>query len=257
MPQPRRQQPPVTKPQPRRAAAIEVDTPDEPTPVFSGLAAHAKNARVNAAARMNLRRVPQPAPPIQEEEVDNEAEVEADSEPEFEPQVAPPAMPLRPTAHAAAPDTRTTAQAASPLTVRKIGLADCDNLWDWIRQDADRGAAFLGVAAHSSVEVHAFMRQLLDREAHGLALARCVDYNDQHIGFAVLLPILEAQKVALTHFYLSPATRGHITQLLPGLLQHASQLRPDLRLVIVSDRPEWARLLAPHGFRQQIVLIRD
>jgi hypothetical protein len=144
-----------------------------------------------------------------------------------------------------------------PLQIRALTIEDLDRLWDWVRQDADRGSAFFGFPVKSSVQIHQFAGALLDREKLGLALVRSFDYLSNHIGFAILLPIFDEKQVGVVHLYLCPQMRGQLPQFLPALVHVAGTLRPDLRLVVLPDRPEWARLLAPLGFRQQIVLIRD
>jgi hypothetical protein len=156
------------------------------------------------------------------------------------------------------PEQTQPAPAADPIQLVPVEVHHLDNLWDWVRQDQDRGAAFLGgVGAQSSLAIHHFFQTLNQREQLGMAMIRAIHLNSSHIGFAVLLPILEQQKIALAHLYINQQMRGFLTQLLPSLIHYAAQMRPDLRLVVMSDRPEWARLLAPLGFHQQIVLIRD
>jgi hypothetical protein len=145
----------------------------------------------------------------------------------------------------------------SPVSVRSVTITDADLAWDWVRQDTDRGAAFFGAPVQSSLTIHQYVRAFDQRERLGTAMLRTLLLDGVAIGLGAMLPIMVESKVGVLHVYICREMRGHLVDLLPLLLAQVRHVRPDLRLVMLTDRPEWVRLLMPLGFRQQICLIQD
>lgn len=146
------------------------------------------------------------------------------------------------------------------LQARIVVQEDTDRLWDWIRADKDYGQAFLGQRFSTSLALHTFMAQLIRVEAQGLAIIRAIHYGPHHLGFAMLAPILAAERTALLHVYLQAEVRAQLAQFIAPLVDMAQQIAPGVHLAVVSADAAWARLhrqiLAPLGFTEHVMFIR-
>ena len=142
------------------------------------------------------------------------------------------------------------------IAVRPVTLVDIDNLWDWVRSDEDHGRAFLGRVMPTSLDLHAFFRDLQDREATGATATFAVDQHGVHVGFVVFDPISLQMATACLHLYLAPEVRGSLAVLLPALLGLADERFPALTLLVATTSAAAARLYRPFGFETTFVLRR-
>lgn len=155
---------------------------------------------------------------------------------------------------------RITSPHAPSLEAGMLRAEDVDRLWDWIRQDADGGQHFLGRTFATSIELHAFMKQIFDLESSGLAIMRSLYWSHEHFGFAMLAPILAAERTTLLHIYLRQDARGSLGQLVGPLIEIATIMLPNVHLAVYSPDDAWERLhqrlLTPLGFRKHAMFIR-
>ena len=142
------------------------------------------------------------------------------------------------------------------IAVRAVTLVDIDNLWDWIRSDEDHGRAFLGKGMPTSLDLHAFFRDLQDREATGATATFAVEQHGTHVGFVVFDPISVQMATACIHLYVAPEVRGQLAILLPALLRLADARFPALTLLVATTSAAAARLYRPFGFETTFVLRR-
>lgn len=134
------------------------------------------------------------------------------------------------------------------LSAVDITDADLDNLWDWVRQDADKGLKFLGTAPTSS----AHMRAMVGRFVTSYALHEDNESGVQHIGFGAFGPVND--QMAVIHLYLAPSVRGRLRELAPGFLEMAVQAQPGKKLMVFSKDPADVRLYRPLGFSPSFVM---
>lgn len=156
---------------------------------------------------------------------------------------------------------RSVGQAQSVLALSRIADGHIDNLWDWIREDGDKGATFLGQEFDHSVDLYRFLRRLIDAESDGLAIARAITYGDHHLGFLMLTPILTSERMAILHCYLQPGeVRDRGGELLGFFVEIATKLLPGFKLAVPSPSPEWtkfhAKVLGPLGFAPHTLFVR-
>lgn len=149
---------------------------------------------------------------------------------------------------------------ASGLSIAKVSVEDVDRLWDWIRHDADGGTSFLWQKCTTSIALHQYLLKIDMGESNGIAAIRAIHGGDQHLGFAMLAPILEVERTALMHIYLREDMRGHLATIAGPLVEMASTVVPDMHLAVWSSDERWARLhrklLAPLGFTERTMFIR-
>lgn len=140
-------------------------------------------------------------------------------------------------------------------------VEDIDQLWDWVRSDADGTTAFLGGGPYTnSRDLFTYIQKVAEMERNGNAKFYSIRDGEALLGFIMLNPIYrEAGKspVGVTHIYVEPAARGRLQSLLPRLLQEADRLAPSLNLSVITTRPEWAAVLESVGFSAQTVLTRQ
>lgn len=154
--------------------------------------------------------------------------------------------------------TQPASVAGVRILAHHVTPADADRMWDWVRQDQDRGAVFFGTPMLSGLHVHEQMAAYVKADRKGAAIIRAMYVNDQPIGLAILHPIDPEQRVAVAHLYLRPDLRGNLPQLLPLLLDEAEAHLPDgIRIAVYENRPALAALLSSHGFVPHTLLIRD
>lgn len=135
----------------------------------------------------------------------------------------------------------------SSLCTREVSEEDLDRLWDWIRQDADRGEKFLGSKVMTSL-------QLRDKlVAWGLNL-HSLDDAGEHVGFGGFHPVLETH-VGL-HLYLAPSYRSQLARLIPQFLKMAQTLHPGKVLTVATQDEADVRLYRPFGFVVSYVVQR-
>lgn len=149
----------------------------------------------------------------------------------------------------------------SGLIAMPVRVGDVDRLWDWLRADADKGQAFLGKPMTTSVALHAQIRFLVEQtEPEGVAIIRSLYWHEEHFGFAMLAPILAADRTALLHIYLKKDARGALATLVQALVELAEQAVPGMHLAVSSADATWARLhrslLAPLGFVEHTMFVR-
>jgi hypothetical protein len=153
-------------------------------------------------------------------------------------------------------------QALAPsVNVRSASYQDLDRLWDWYRTNTDGVIKFMGRAVAHSRELFAWVDQILAFESQGAAIFRSIVVQhggiEQHAGFVLIYPIDRSKApVGAVHLYLAPLYQGHLSSLLPHLLQQADQIAPGVTLSVFTDQPGWGPLLARAGFRSQYVLTR-
>lgn len=174
-----------------------------------------------------------------------------------------PAPPRRqvPPPPAERPAARVASHAQPVLALAKIADGHVDNLWDWIREDGDRGATFLGQEFDHSVDLYRFVDRLNAAEAEGLAIARAITFGNRHLGFLMLTPILTNDRTAILHCYLSPGDiRNRGGELLSFFVGVATKLLPGFKLAIPSPDQEWAKfhqkVLGPLGFAPHTMFVR-
>lgn len=148
----------------------------------------------------------------------------------------------------------------SGLSIAPLTLVDIDRLWDWIRADDDRGKSFLSRDVRTSIELHQYMMAIVNSEKDHLAMIRAVHGGDQHLGFAMLAPILAEERTAIMHVYLQKEFRGSLAQIVGPLVDMAQAVVPGVHLAVWSPDDTWARLhrklLTPHGFTERVMFIR-
>lgn len=149
---------------------------------------------------------------------------------------------------------------ASGLSIVKLTIHDVDRLWDWLRGDGDQGESFLGHRISTSLALHQFVQQLAAAETQGMASIRSIYGAKEHLGFAMLAPILAAEQTALMHIYLREDIRGSLAQIVGPLVEMAQVVAPGLHLAVWSPDDVWARLhrkvLTPYGFKERTMFIR-
>ncbi len=130
-------------------------------------------------------------------------------------------------------------------------IGDVDRLWDWIREDGPaRVAAF---HAASSPALHQGMTALLHEAQLGRAALHSLYWQDTHVGFAALAPILGTQ--AQIHIYLAPSIRGRGLPLVRRALAAARERYPALELVAITEDIRLAHFAQRAGLaRTQYVL---
>lgn len=146
------------------------------------------------------------------------------------------------------------AAAAVPLALdlRALTDEDIDRLWDWVREEPDTGKGFLGVAPTTSKQLHTMMSAV---PATGIAYA--IDHAALgHVGVLLLNPIVPTEHVAVTHLFLAKPMRARLPQVVGQLGLIASALHPALSFVVLTSRPEIARLYRGLGFETTYVLVR-
>lgn len=160
----------------------------------------------------------------------------------------------------AAPGGHILSPSVTGLYIRPPFPEDTDNLWDWIRRDDTLGQEFLGRPYRSSYQLHELMKHLIGAEHDGTGLIRAIHYQQYHLGFAMLSPILGPENTALMHLYLRPDMRGKIAEMIGSFMELAALLAPGVHLAVYpNDAVQaklYARLLVPLGFQQHVMLIR-
>lgn len=160
---------------------------------------------------------------------------------------------------------KTAAPVVEPsLTFRRVTVGDIDRLWDWIRQDGDRGRSFLGSEIESSLVLHKILGQLDTAEHSGAAMIRAAyweAHNDElHIGFVALAPMFAAEKLALVHTYLAPDYRGEAVKIAPAIIALVEAAAPGFKQCVYSPTPaleRWHRtVLLPLGFQAHTMFVR-
>ena len=156
--------------------------------------------------------------------------------------------------------------AAQPrIGLRPLAVEDVDRLWDWLRADADGGAAFFGRTFKHSMELHQMMVQLGQAEAHSVGLLRALYYEadeaaSQHLGFVALAPILSTEKVAVLHVYLRPDVRGQLPTLASHIVENATRLLPSYQLAVLALGAHarlYRQMLTPLGFAEHVIFVRQ
>lgn len=211
------------------------------------------------------RRVRQPEPEPDEEELDELGEGEYDPQTELEGEQftdTPPAVAplMTPTPRARTRGERVIDGRAPALTLRNVAIEDTDNLWDWVRSEADRGAAFFAKPITNSMELHEMMKGLLEQERQGTGAVRSIFWGEEHLGMLMLVPILSTERVAIMHVFLSPGARKSIISLLTPLVSLAIQLVPGFHVGLMAlskaQHDLYAAQLGPHGFKAHTLFIR-
>jgi hypothetical protein len=136
---------------------------------------------------------------------------------------------------------------AESLSMVKPTDEDLDRLWDWVRQDTDRGQRFLG----TRVVTYRQMHELIEAFVAKAILMSLMDV-DGHIGFVGLQ--VQAGGNVIVHLYLAQSARGQLGRLIPQLQRIAQRDMPGLTLLIMVTDPALARLYAPFGFETTYLL---
>lgn len=142
------------------------------------------------------------------------------------------------------------------LELRPVTDQDVDRLWDWVRQDEDRGAAFLTAPATTSRALHEWFWKWAVRVTEGRAFVYAIDQDGGHCGFVILNPLFPQQAEAVCHLYLAPSVRGQAQAILPALLKWSAVLHPTLSLAVVTSNPAMMRLCRSCGFTVTYLLRR-
>lgn len=156
---------------------------------------------------------------------------------------------------------RPVASSQPVMALAHIGDGHVDNLWDWIRQDGDKGATFLGQEFDHAIDLFRFVERLVAAEGDGLAIARAITYGNHHLGFLMLTPILTNERMAILHCYLQPGeVRDRGGELIVFFVDVATKLLPGFKLAVPSPSPEWTkfhtRVLGPLGFAPHTMFVR-
>ena len=168
---------------------------------------------------------------------------EPDSDPEPDPNPEPD------------PDLEPDDESDPALKLRPITDQDVDRLWDWVREDVDRGAAFFGFTPETSRQVHVWIFQLQQATASGQALSAALELDGIPVGFAAVSPLRNGEGNVL--LYLASAHRHRFTDLVPLLLARWDREHPDLSLCIITTDQKRMRLYRPFGFTVTYVLRRQ
>ena len=140
------------------------------------------------------------------------------------------------------------------LSVRPVTDCDVDRLWDWVRQDEDRGLEFLGFQPKTAREVYGHFAQNFTDNPSAAAFA--IDELEIHVGFALFNPIHQLPFQAVTHIYLAASVRGRVGEVVQQLLRICDDRYPGLSLVIVTPDERRMRLCRRAGFTVSYVLTR-
>lgn len=139
------------------------------------------------------------------------------------------------------------------VSVRPVEDADIDRLWDWIREDEDRGQVFLGFQPATARELYGMFATRFSGQPDTAAWA--IDEHEVHQGFAMFNPITP-QLTATVHLYLAPMVRGRFLDIVQRLLAILDTQYPLLSLAVVTPDPARARLYRQAGFAMSYVLTR-
>lgn len=125
---------------------------------------------------------------------------------------------------------------------------DIDRLWDWIRQEEDRGAVFLGEPVTTS-------RALYDRlSLFGESLQAMVDAGE-HIGILAIEPSGAGPNVMAIHMFIRKESRNQLRRLIPQLQALAVIAYPGVSFAVATQDPALARLYQPFGFKTTHILV--
>lgn len=144
-----------------------------------------------------------------------------------------PALVAQAATHTAAQENRATqaraaAVADNALRLTKVSDEEIDHLWDWLRQDEDRGAAFFGVAIQVSVALHA---QINGISVSANELIRSLHTPREHVGFVHIVKSPE-ENVGTLKLYLRPDYRQYNAKVLMPVVDLARQMLPAFRFAI-------------------------
>jgi len=167
----------------------------------------------------------------------------------FEPETPPPPPePVRPR----------PASVPVPVVFEPVTIEDIDILWDWVRQDADKGASFLGTPLGHSVQLHTQVRALVEAEKVGTGCIRAVYRQTELVGFLAVAPVQPEESLAVWRLYLAPKDRVRLLQTALGPILHALRaLLPGYRLAAMPTLDLGARLLALGAEAHTLYLLRE
>lgn len=144
----------------------------------------------------------------------------------------------------------------SPYTVRAITDEDLDCLWDWIRQDDDRGEAFLGFTPKTSRELQYYFATLAAKVGDGIASLYTICSGDLTAGIAILAPIDRPNRKIITRLYFAPFVRGLAQEIIPVLLDLVNQTHEGFGLVATTTDEARMRLYRAFGFNMTYLMMR-
>lgn len=134
------------------------------------------------------------------------------------------------------------------LAHRQATDEDIDHLWDWIRQEEDRGAGFLGIRANTYRELIAHMTSWSDT-------VYALDDADEHIGIVVLQEHPALPNVRTIHLYIKVESRNQLGRLIPQMQQLAVKLYPGVSFAVATEDKRLTRLYEPFGFKTRYFLL--
>lgn len=140
----------------------------------------------------------------------------------------------------------------SSLTTAGVDDPDLDVLWDAIRQDTDRGEAFLGLRPTSSAEMRRRLEHFGD---HFHLLVEDTLTGKQRAGFVGFQDLKNGYMNA--HIYLLQAFRGEGRRLVRQLMEQAGDTYPGTKFCVGTKDPAMARMLRSIGFESRFLLTFD
>lgn len=157
----------------------------------------------------------------------------------------------------------TITQQAQPSAIALgIGVSDedIDRLWDWCREDAEGVKAFLGIEPKTSRDLFRGIEriQYLQMANPPTSIIRTITRGTSLIGFVIISPIQRPQgqpPVGTVHLYLAMPERGHLSEIISGLLAAFDGEYEPMTLSVIANR-DWTPVLEPLGFVSQTVLTR-
>lgn len=144
------------------------------------------------------------------------------------------------------------------LSLAPVSIEAIDQLWDWLRQDADRGAGFFLQPPANSVQLHSMMATLTSEGQAGVV--RAIHYYDKiathHLGFVMLAPVLMTEGIAVLHVYLRKDVRPRLLDVSLDLMDDIAALVPGLQLAVYGSDVAWEPVLAKLGFTKHTMFVR-
>lgn len=141
-------------------------------------------------------------------------------------------------AHAAqenrATQARAVAVADNALRLTKVSDEEIDHLWDWLRMDEDRGAAFFDTPIKVSTALHARINAI---EGSEFGMMRSLHAAREHVGFIHVVKS-RGEDAGVLKLYLRPDYRRHTAKLLMPVVDLARQVLPAFRFAITPPLAE-------------------
>lgn len=217
-------------------AAVEISAPGELVVDANSLFARMQRAAQSVAAPATEAE----EPPVSEIQTLEDVDRELGLDEEWESEV--------PEDH---PDDVAFAQAGA-ISLDGVEDGDIDQLWDWVRQDQDKGLLFLGMVPQTYLQLRGRL-EAFDEHLYCVREQSLADDTTSLVGFVGLHPVKDNS--AGCHMYLAPDHRGRASQLVPVLMGMAHDRYPGMDFRVVTEVEGLARLYEGVGFKKYFLLV--